>query len=98
LEVISTTLDKIASAIHEARQAATPQDREEKFTEAESLFGSLAKACRSFAERHYEQVIDYGGYSVLACLGTLFLTTAFGVPADKALATQLLLLGFAEKK
>ena len=43
-------------------------------------------------------MIDYGGYSVLACLGTLFLTTAFGVPADEALATQLLLLGFAEKK
>ena len=98
LEIVSTTLDAIASAIREARRATTPQDREQKFVEAETRASSLAKALRSFAERNYERVLDYGGYSVLTILGTQLFTALFGVPAEEALAVQLLLLGLPRKK
>ena len=98
LEFVSTTLDQIAAAIGAARQAVAPQDQEQKFAEAESLASSLAKACRVFAERNYDRVIDYGGYSALTCLGTLLFTIALGVSPDEALMAQLVLLGLSSKK
>jgi hypothetical protein len=99
LEVVSATLDEIAAAIREARRAATPQDREQKFVEAETLARRLAKAGRDFAERNYERITNYGGYSVLVILGTQLFVRLFGVPAEEALAAQLALLGlFGTKK
>ena len=98
LEVVSATLDQIVDAIEQARQAVTSQDRDQKFAEAEKLASSLAKAGRDFAERNYERVVDFGGYSALAVLGTQLFTTLFGVPVAEALAAQLLLLGFTGVK
>jgi hypothetical protein len=95
LEVVSSTLDEIAAAIGQARRAATPDDREQKFVKAETLASSLANAGRDFAQRNYERVVDYGGYCVLAILGTQFFTTLFGVPPEEALLTQVALLGFS---
>ena len=62
--------------------------RERKFAEAEKLAGKLAKAGRDFAERNYERVIDYGGYSVLVILGTTLFTSMFGLSAEEALAAH----------
>jgi hypothetical protein len=98
LEGVSATLDEIAAAIREARRATTSEDREKKFIEAETLASRLAKAGREFAERNYERVVDYGGYSTLVILGTGFFTTLFGVSAEAALATQLVLLGLSGPK
>jgi hypothetical protein len=98
LEVVSAKLDEIAAAIGEARRAATPGDREQKFAKAETLASSLANAGRDFAQRNYARVVDYGGYCVLAILGTQLFSTLFGVPAWEALLTQLALLGFSETK
>lgn len=98
LEVISATLNEIADVIHEARQAATPQDREQKFAEAETLARRLAKAGRDFAERNYDRITDYGGYSVLVILGTQLFVSLFGVPVEEAVAAQLALLGLSGAK
>jgi hypothetical protein len=98
LEVVSSTLDEIAAAIGEARRAASPEDREQKFVHAETLARSLARAGRNFAERNYERVVDYGGYCVLTILGTQLFTTLFGVPPEEALLAQLTLLGFSNIK
>ncbi len=99
LRSVSATLDQIATAISEARQAATPYAQERKFAEAETLASKLAKAGRDYAERNYERVIDYGCNSALVILGTQLFVSCFGVPAAEALAAQLLLLGgFPSKK
>ena len=97
-KLVSTTLDQIAAAIREARQAATADARERKFAEAEKLAGKLAKAGRDFAERNYERVINYGGNSVLVILGTTLFTNMFGLSAEDALAAQLALLGLSGAK
>jgi hypothetical protein len=98
LKLVSATLDQIAAAIWEAQQAATADARERKFAEAEKLAGKLAKAGRDFAERSYERVIDYGGYSVLVILGTTLFTSMFGLSPEEALAAQLALLGLSGAK
>jgi hypothetical protein len=95
LEAVSATLDQIATAIGEARRAAAPQDRDQKFSEAETLAGGLAKACRDFAERNYERITDYGGCSVFVALGTLFFVNLFGVSPEFAMGAQLALLGLS---
>ena len=98
LKVVSATLEQIADAISQARQAATPQIREQKFVEAETLASSFSKAMQNFAERNYERVLDFGGYLVLTMLGTQLFTTCLGVPPEEALATQLVLLGLGRPK
>jgi hypothetical protein len=95
LEMVSATFDEIADATREARLAATPQVREEKFVEAETLASSLARAGRNFAERNYERVLDNGGYCTLAILGTQLFVSLFGVPPEEAMAAQLALLGLS---
>jgi hypothetical protein len=98
LKLVAATLDQIAVAIREARQATTQEDRERKFSKAETLAHKLAKAGREFAERNYARVIDYGGYTAFVILGTQLLVSWFGVPAAEALAAQLALLGLSGKK
>ncbi len=98
LEIVAATLDEIATTISEARRAATPEDREQKFAKAESLARSLADAGRNFAQRNYERVLDYGGYSLMTVLGTQLFAMMFGLPYEVALATQLLLLGLTGPK
>jgi hypothetical protein len=58
----------------------------------------LAKAVKGFAERNYERVTDYGGYSAFVILGTVLFTNMFGVSAEIAIGTQLALLGLSGKK
>jgi len=98
LETVSEMLDNLASAINEARRAATSQDREQKFAKADTLAGSLAKAAREFAEVNSERVVDYGGYSALVILGTELFANMFGVSASEAQAAQLALLGLSSAK
>jgi hypothetical protein len=98
LALVAATLDDITEAISEGRRAPTPKDREQKYRKAESLASDLAKAGRNFAERNYERVIDYAGYSAFAILGTIAFTGLLNVPAQEALAAQLMLLGFFPKK
>ena len=98
LEFVGTTLDQIAEAISQSRLAATPQGQEQELAKAETLAGSLAKAARAFAERNYERIIDYGGYSLFAILGTQLFASMFGVPYKKVLATQIALLGLSASK
>ena len=95
LSLVSSTLDQIADAISDARRATTPEDREPKLIQAETLAGGLAKACRDFAERNYERVINYAGYSAFTILGTLLFTQLFPLSAQEALAAQLVLLGLS---
>jgi ribosome-associated translation inhibitor RaiA len=98
LKFVSSTLDQIAMAIRQARQAATPDAQAREFAEAETLASKLAKAGRDFAERNYERVIDYGCYSTFVILGTPLFVNLFGVPATEALLAQLALLGLSSKK
>ena len=98
LKAAAATLDQIAEAISQARAAITPQDREREFIKAETLAGSLAKTLRGFAERNYERIVDYGGYSLFTVLGTALFTGLFGVPAEEALLIQMALLGLHLKK
>jgi hypothetical protein len=98
LEFVSISLDQIAAAIHQARQAATPQEQELKYVEAETLATRLAKVGRDFAERNYERITNYGGYSALVILGTQLFVSLFGVPAEDALTAQLALLGLSSIK
>jgi hypothetical protein len=98
LRAIADALDNIVTAISEARRAATPKERDQKFSEAERWATSLAKAAKGFAERNYERVTDYGGYSAFVILGTVLFTNMFGVPAEIAIGTQLALLGLSGKK
>jgi hypothetical protein len=98
LRAVADTLDNIATAIAEARRAATPEEREQKLVEAERWAVSLAKAAKDFAERNYERIIDYGGYSLFAILGTQLFASMFGVPYEEALATQIALLGLSASK
>jgi hypothetical protein len=95
LEFLSSTLDQIDAAIGDARRAATSEDREQKLVQAETLATSLANACRNFAERNYDRVVDYAGYSAFAILGTLFFTELFPMSVEDALAAQLVLLGLS---
>jgi hypothetical protein len=95
LKFVSASLEQIATAIGEARRSATPEDREQKFNRAETLAKSLAGACRNFAERNYERVLDYAGFSAFTVLGTLLFTQLFGVSPEVALAGQLALLGLS---
>jgi hypothetical protein len=98
LEFVATTLDQIGEAISQSRSAATPEDQEQELAEAETLAGSLAKAARDFAERNYERIIDYGGFSLFAILGTQLFASMFGVSYEEALATQIALLGLSAIK
>jgi hypothetical protein len=95
LELISAGLDRLATLISEAKCAATAEEKEKKFAEAETLAKSLGNACLTFAQNNYERVINYGAYSAFVILGTSLFTTMFGVPADHALAAQLALLGLS---
>ncbi len=95
LKLVSSTLDRIVTALGEARQAATPEDREQKFDQAQTLARRLASACRNFAEQNYERVVDYAGFSAFTVLGTLLFTQLFGVSPEVALAGQLALLGLS---
>ncbi len=97
LKFVSASLDQIATAMGEARRSTTPEDREQKFNQAETLAKSLAGACRNFAERNYERVMDYAGFSAFTVLGTLLFTQWFGVSPEVALAGQLALLGLSRK-
>jgi len=98
LEAVSATLDEIANAIDKARRAATSEDRQQEFTKAETLAGTLAKLAREFAEANSERLVDYGGYSVLVILGTELFANVFGVSANEALAAQRALLGLSGGK
>jgi hypothetical protein len=98
LRTVANTLDNIVAAIAEARRAATPEERDQKFSEAERWATSLAKAAKDFAERNYERVVDYGGYCTMTILSTLLFTTMFGVSPEFALTSTMVLLGFSGKK
>jgi hypothetical protein len=91
-------LDNIVAAISEARRAATPEERDEKFSEAERWASGLAKTAKDFAERNYERVTDYGGYCTMTVLSTLLFTTMFGVSPEFAMVSTMALLGFSGKK
>ena len=98
LHAVAGALDNIVAAISEARRAATPEERDQKFSEAERWATSLAKAAKDFAERNYERVIDYGGYCTITVLGTLLFTKMFGVSPEFAMAGTMALLGFSGRK
>jgi hypothetical protein len=98
LELVAATLDQIAAAIVEARQARTAEEREKRFSEAEGLATSLAKAAKDFAERNYERMIDYGGYCTMTILSTLLFTQMLGVSPDVAFVGAMGLLGIPGKK
>jgi hypothetical protein len=95
LKFVSLTLDQIATAIGEARQAATADAREEKLKETETLAQTLARECRGFAERNRKRVVDFDGFSAFTILGTLLYTQMLGVPAADAMWAQLALLGIS---
>jgi len=98
LRFVANTLDNIAVAIAEARRAAVPDEREQKFAEAERWATSLAKAAKDFAERNYDRVVDFGGYCPMTVLGTLLFTQLLGVSPDVAFVGAMGLLGFGKKK
>jgi hypothetical protein len=98
LRGVADALDNIVTAISDARRAATPEAREQKFSEVERLATSLAIAAKGFAERNYERVTDYGGYCIMTFLGTLLFTTALGASPDVALAAQMAMFGLFGKK
>jgi hypothetical protein len=98
LHAVADALDNIVTAISEARRAATPEAREQKFGEVGRLATSVAVAAKEFAERNYERVTDYGGYCIMTFLGTLLFTMTLGASPDVALAAQLAMLGLFGKK
>jgi len=98
LRGVADALDNIVAAIAGARRAATPEERDRKFTEAEHWATSLAKAGKDFAERNYERVVDFGGYCPMTVLGTLLFTQLLGVSPDVAFVGAMGLLGFGKKK
>jgi len=61
------------AGISQARHAATPEERDQKFSEVERWATKVANAAKDFAERNYERVIDYGGYSAFVILGPCYL-------------------------
>jgi hypothetical protein len=94
LKLVSSTLDEISTAIGDARRITEPGDQGRKFDQAETLARKLAGACQNFAERNYERIVDYAGFSAFTILGTLLFTQWFGVSPVEALPVQLALLGF----
>lgn len=98
LEFVASGLERIADAIQEARRATNDEDKEQKLSEVPTIAGSVAGACRDFAQRNYERITDYSGYSAFITLGTLFFVNLFGVSPEFAMETQLALLGLAHLK
>jgi hypothetical protein len=98
LEFVASGLERIADAIREARRAANAEEKEQKLSEVPTIADGIAGACRDFAQRNYEKITDYGGYSAFITLGTLFFVNLFGVSPEFAMETQLALLGLAHLK